>query len=49
MEIKFSIQLTSAVRRKENFVLVTMNPEAIGTSELNIVDGWKNVRSDNLA
>ena len=34
------------VRRKEYFVLVTMNPETIGTSELNRIDSWKNVRSD---
>ena len=42
LEIKFSILLTSvfsdeqnAVRRKKFFIMVTMNPEAIRTSEFN--------------
>ena len=57
LEIKFTIPLTSvfndeqkAVRRKEYFVLVTMNPETIGTSELNTEDtcSWKNARSTKL-
>ena len=46
--IKFSIQLTSvfsdeqnAVRRKEYFVFVTMNPEVIETSEFNTIDRKK--------
>ena len=31
----------NVVRRKEYLVLVTMNPEAIGTSEFNIIDRKK--------
>ena len=34
----------NAVRRKEYFLLLTMNPEAIGTSFVG-----KNLRSENLA
>ena len=30
----------NAVRRKEYFVLVTMNPEQLGRQELNTVDSW---------
>ena len=30
----------NAVRRQEYFVLVTMNPETIRTSELNTIDSW---------
>ena len=36
------------MRRKEYFVLVTMNPEAIGKSEFNTMIG-KSFRSDNTA
>ena len=56
LEIKFSIQLTSvfnneqkAVTRKEYLVLVTMNQEATGASELNTVDSWNKASLGMLA
>ena len=40
----------NAVRRKKYFVLVTMNPEAIGTSEFNTIDRKKfQIRQHSLA